>query len=207
MGAWAVAVELRSRRAGDPARSSELTLQELEIDLARTRIRAPFTGIVVYFSQNAEGEYIAPYTSLIQLAEPTELILSYSGAHLDDFRLGMEVEVHIDEEIYMGEVVLTPENLPENVPDSMRHKVYVKAFDLPAEISKGHHAFIHLILEKAEGVIIIPQHLVKTYKGITFVYVMDEGLRKQKNIKVGVQTSDEAEVIEGLTEEDALISR
>lgn len=186
---------------------AELTLEERELDLERTRIRAPFTGVIVYHAQNIEGEYVDPYESMVQMAKPTDLVISYSGVHISDFRFGMEVEIYIDEELYLGEVVLTPDNLPEDAPSSMRSKVYIKAFDLPDEITKGQHASIHVIVARSENTIVIPRHLVKTHKGIHFVYVMEEGLRRQKNIKVGVQTSTEAEILEGLSEEDELISR
>ena len=186
---------------------ARLNLQELQNDLSKAQVRAPMAGIVVYVAQNEEGEHIAPYTTLVQLAEPTELLLTYSGANVSDFRMNQEVEVHIEEDIYRGEVVLNSDSLPEDAPQNMRNKVFITVYDLPADVTKGVHAFIHLILEKAEGIHIVPRHVVKTYKGTTFVYVLEEGLRKQKNVLVGLQTSTEAAILDGLDESDAVISR
>lgn len=186
---------------------SQLSLTELREDYAKAQIRSPMGGVVVYVAQNEEGEYLAPYTSLVQLAEPTELVLSYTGANVSDFRLGQEVEVHVEEDIYAGNVVLTPESVPLDAPENMRNKVFIDVHDLPPAVTKGFHAFIHLILDKAEGVLVVPRHVVNSYKGTTFVYVMEDGLRKQKTVKVGLQTSNEAAILEGLEETDAVISR
>ena len=176
----------------------KLRLQQLREELAKSRLVAPVAGEVVYIAPLGEGEPVEPFRTVVQIADPTEVLLSYSGPKRSEFALGGEVSVDIRGVRYTGEVVMTPLNVPRDAPDEMRELILIRVDELPAEVEKGDTATVVLIRARREDVIVLPRNLVQTYLGRRFVYVLKDGLREERNVEIGIQTPTQVEVAGGL---------
>ena len=184
-----------------------LRLQQLQEELAKSQLRAPVAGEVVYIAPLSEGESVDAFRTVVQIADPSEVLLSYNGPKRSEFALGAEVSVDIRGTRYQGEVVMTPLNVPRDAPEEMRELILMRVHDLPAEVEKGDTASVVLIRARREGVIVLPRNLVQTYLGRRFVYVLVDGLREERNVEVGIQTPTQVEVAAGLEVGEEVVVR
>jgi macrolide-specific efflux system membrane fusion protein len=191
----------------------QVTLAEMELEnLLREReqalLTAPISGRVVYVSSSAEeGEYVAAYQNLVKIADPNTLFLHYSGSDANEFHLGDIVEVEIDEKEYTGTVVMTALNVPFEERDDYEDNVFFSVSELPSEVGMGTRAAIRLYKAKREDVIVIPRRAVFRYGTRRYVQVLEDGLRVERDVEIGLETSTDAEIIKGLSEGDLIIVR
>ena len=54
-----------------------LRLQQLQEELAKSQLRAPVAGEVVYIAPLSEGESVEAFRTVVQIADPSEILLSY----------------------------------------------------------------------------------------------------------------------------------
>ena len=163
-------------------------------------------GHVVYLDYNVrEGDYINAYQPLVRIADPNKLQLQISGAKSSDFKLGMEADVIINKKSYQGTVVMTPADMPHDTPEELRDVVHIDVPDLPEGVKMGDHAQISLILDRREDVIVLPRNLVRNYMGRRYVLVLEDGLKKERDVEIGLETPTEMEIMKGLEEGELII--
>ena len=68
-----------------------LRLQQLQEELAKSQLRAPVAGEVVYIAPLSEGESVDAFRTVVQIADPSEVLLSYNGPKRSEFALGAEI--------------------------------------------------------------------------------------------------------------------
>ncbi len=187
---------------------ASLQLENLERQLEEAVLRSDMAGTVVYVNNNVqEGDYVNTYQTLVRIADPRQLQLQYSGSNNSDFKLGQEVNVKIKDRVYSGEVVMTPANVPIDAPDNMKNIIRIKVEGLPEEVKMGDSAQIELVLDKRENVIVLPRSLVRNYMGRKYVLVLEDGLKKERDVEIGLETATEVEIVKGLEEGELVITR
>ncbi len=186
----------------------QLSLDEQFAKEERSLLRSPMAGEVIYIANVSEGDFISSYKTMFQVADISELYLSYQGSSLSEFRLGMQVKVVIEKADYDGKVIMTPAQFPFDAPDSQKRQIIFKVDDLPVDIvEKGDSAGVYLILEQSEDTLIIPRNQIQHYMGRKFVYILEDGIRTERNIQTGIENSTEAEVVKGLEEGELIVLR
>lgn len=186
---------------------ARLSLEDLQINKERAILRSPMEGEVVYISNVYEGDFINSYKTMFQVADRSKLYLSYQGNNLQEFRLGMHVKIIIDKVDYEGEVVMTPAQFPFDAPESQKRQIFFELPIIPEGVRKGDSAIVYLILEKNDDTLIIPRSQVQHYMGRKYVYVLEEGIRAERNIETGIQNATEVEVVNGLAEGELVVLR
>jgi len=187
---------------------AKLTLDNLKRQLNECKLTADISGNVVYVDLNVSiGDYVDAYQTLIRVADPNKLQLQVTGPDTSSFNLGMEADVTIKKQTYSGKVVMTPADVPLDVPEEQRDIVRIEVDDLPEDVKLGESAQVSLILDKREDVIVIPRNLVRNYMGRKYVLVLEDGLKKERDVEVGLETATEAEIMKGLEEGELLIVR
>ncbi|MFY9175778.1 MAG: efflux RND transporter periplasmic adaptor subunit [Caldicoprobacterales bacterium] len=187
---------------------AKLTLDNLKRELNECKLTADISGNVVYIDHNVnQGDYVNAYHPLIRIADPTQLQLQVTGTNIGDFKLGMETEVTINKQTYTGKVVMTPAEVPIDVPDELREVVRIDVENIPEDVELGDTAQVNLILDRREDVIVIPRNLVRNYMGRKYVLVLENGLKVEKDVEVGLETPTQVEIKKGLEEGELLIVR
>ena len=193
------------RNAAIDVQLAELLLQELEDSLARKRLVAPFSGVLTYFDA-AEGQYIEPYAPVMVVIDPTALVLECTGDGVRYFRTGLTVKVSYRSEEYSGRVIASTEDAPDSsVFEEKRMMVDIE--DLPADAAVRDTATIVLVLEKAENAIVLRNEVIYQYAGRSYVNVLVDGLKEEREVELGMQTSTEVEIVKGLEEGELVIIR
>ncbi|HOJ09234.1 MAG TPA: biotin/lipoyl-binding protein, partial [Clostridiales bacterium] len=186
-------------------KSIELQIQNLSIELEKTKLVSPVTGKVVWITSTKPGESIQAYTNLIRIADVNRLKLKYTGDNISDFKLGSKVEVKIDDAEYEGEVVMTPSTAPFDADESIKRSIFINVKGLPKGVSLGYSARISYLLEYKEDVIVIPRDMLHGFMGQKTVYILEDGLKKDRSVQTGIETPTEVEILKGLEEGEEII--
>jgi macrolide-specific efflux system membrane fusion protein len=185
--------------------TAEMQKLNLEKELEKTRIVAPVPGQIVWVASIKEGDYIYAHSNLVRIADLHRLKLKYTGDNLSDFKLGAKVEVKIDDGEYIGEVVMNPSTAPYDADESIKRSVMIDVKNLPEYVSLGYPARISLLLDRKEDVIVISRDLLHGFMGQYTVYVLEDGIKTDRAVQIGIETPTEVEIVKGLEVGEELI--
>ena len=186
---------------------ARLLLTQLQDELARSRLFAPIAGRVVYLATMQPGQEVAAFRTVVQVADPSDLVLSYRGQQRRDFIAGAAVSVQMAGATYPGEVIATPASAPPDATEEEAGRVLFRVDGLPPRVTAGASAVVHLVLERREGVMVVPRSVVETYVNRTYVQVLEDGLPVERDVEVGIETPTRAEIRTGLSAGEAVILR
>jgi macrolide-specific efflux system membrane fusion protein len=168
-------------------------------------------GIMTYMSNAEIGEYVEATKIMAKIADTGELRLIVEGddAMKLDFGEPVKISFTASREKYEleGEVVLSPLERPEDVQESFDDYtaiIEVKDFDT-SKIAINQTAKITVVEQSAEDVIVIRRNLIKNYLGRTFVYVLEDDVKVERDVEVGITNTVMAEIQKGLEEGDLII--
>ncbi|WP_240795440.1 efflux RND transporter periplasmic adaptor subunit [Aquibacillus halophilus] len=191
----------------------ELRLTQLRNQLSSSRITSPISGIITFVTDQNLGENVEAFQSIVQVADSSNLQLIYStmtASDLSDTKVGMNVNISINGESVQGEIVQTPETVPEDIvnkdPDLYKRSLLIDLKN-PEEIEVeiGGSVNIEIITANSEDTLIIPKNGLRTSFGRTFVQVLVDNTKREIDIEPGIVSDTEVEVLKGLKEGDKVI--
>ncbi|HHV60336.1 MAG TPA: efflux RND transporter periplasmic adaptor subunit [Clostridiaceae bacterium] len=181
-------------------------LEGLKKQLEHANLTAPISGQVDFINTNYKvGDMIPAYTDLCRIIDQKDLQVEYRGDKAYEFKLGMETEIIVSNNVYKGVVVSTPSNMPEELATKIRETVYIKLYELPENVKQGETVRIKLIRQRKDNVLKLPRELVKMYSGRKYVPVLIDGKKVEKTVETGIETPTEVEIVNGLQEGDKVI--
>lgn len=201
------------------ATKDSIELKKLDLDAAKNRLSdmqneynksqivSPLAGKVVFVEKVNFGDYVSANKTLIVIADPSKVQVEYTGGDASIFKLGDQVTVKYNNQDLKGKVVMTPANVPADGDKDLKTSIRVAVDNLPANVSIGDSATIVLEQIKKDDVIKIPRGLINNYDGRNYVYVLEKGIKVEKDVEVGVQTATDAEIVKGLNVGDKVIVR
>ncbi len=194
------------RRAQYDIEQQELRLQNLQEQLEATRLVAPFAGEVTYIISTSVGENVNAYQIVTRIADLTELVLVTTNDKASELPIGAEVEVEYQKKLLKGEVVANPSTLFNDPDERLRSAAIIKMEDgLPDDAKLGSSAYINYVQDVREDVIMLPRRQINLMSGRRYVNVLEDGVRVEKDVEIGLMTDTEAEIVKGLDEGDLII--
>ncbi len=187
--------------------SNSIRLQALRRALDESQMLSPIDGDVTYITDVKVGDLINTFSTVLTVADPTNLQLRYSEDRVGDFVSGMKVTVNFDNSPYDGEVVMTPVDLPIDATESMKNTILVAVKDLPAGIRIGADAQIVAVLDQRSDTIVLPKYALNKNFGRTYVNVLKNNLREERDVEIGIQSDTEVEILKGLEIGEQVIIR
>jgi len=187
---------------------AELYLTQLEDELEKSTIVAPVDGEVVFLNTYRIGEFVPGRSIVLTIADPAHIHFEYTGTQLSRIRQGMEAEIMIDSKNIAASVSMIPSNAPQEERDRLRNTVIFTANDLsdiPANVRIGSRYSFSIFIEEKNDVIIIPSTAMSNFLGQNFVQVLDNGMRTERDLDIGITTRTHVEVLAGLEEGEMLI--
>ncbi len=183
----------------------QLKLDTLRQSLENSRIIAPIDGVVNYITDIQEGSNIDAFTTVVCLADPKALQVSSTVGTVSPFLLGMKVNVKLKNLETEGEVVMTPAEAPLDANEFTKSTIRVKLDKLTPDIVLGDYAQITFYQMKKDNVIVIDTNLIRIAGDRMFVNVLEDGVRKERDIEIGAQNQTQTLVEKGLSVGDLLI--
>lgn len=189
-------------------KTENLKLEQYKQQLKDSLLVSNVSGKVTYINTSVKkGDFVDTYKHLVSVSDPSIIQLEYSGAYNKDFKLGMEVDVAVNGNPFKGEVVVIPGSSKLELDEEDKDVVRIEVANLPKDVTMGDTVQLSVILDKRTNVIAIPRNAIQKYLGRTYVKVLEDGLTKEKDVEIGLETATKAEILEGINEGEKLVIR
>ncbi|MDA3845863.1 MAG: hypothetical protein PF505_04845 [Vallitaleaceae bacterium] len=182
-----------------------LALRELYNDLNESIVKAEIAGDIVYIRDMEEGDTIYDFDKLIGIANESDYRVEYEGTNADVFNIGMAVIIEVDKVPYSGTVTLTADSVPEEQKSDYKDIVMFDFDELPEGISRGTNVSVKVILEEEKNVVIVPKTALFYAFDNVIIYVLEDGVKKERYVEVGIENATEAQIIKGVEAGDLII--
>lgn len=200
-----------SQQAYDEARAnyarSAAKQREDEARLAKTLIRAPFSG-VAGLRQVSEGAFVAAGTDIARLEKIDQLKLDFRVPEIYVGRLkpGQAVRVQLDaygEQTFPGSVYAL-----EPAVDEATRTVLVRAriANPQRKLRPGMFARVWAQLEVRENAVWVPEQAIVPRGQDRFVFKVVDGKAVMTKVTLGLRRTGEVEVVEGLAPGDLVVT-
>ena len=185
-------------------------LKKLRDRFEKTQLYAPMSGQITYRAAITVGEMVNPQDTLFTISSLDRPVVRYAGTNFDKLPLHAECDLTLvlgtSEETFKGTVIQTPEYLPETAVDIDRFSVLLELDrDLPEGVSLGMKMNLSYLIERSENTLVIAKSALKTAGSRTYVYVLEDGYRQERDVVTGVSSAYDIEIVKGLEEDDQII--
>ena len=199
----------------DVARA-RLQVEKLQSAIADATITAPFDGQLLSVSLSA-GRPLNAFDTIVAIADIMELEVKSDliSDQMNELAEEMPVEVSLvgrPGEILTGFVRRLPYPFGSGGsgevidPDkSTRITVDQEAQDEGFEL--GDLVQVRVQLEQKAAVLWLPPQAIRVFDGRRFVVVQDGDVQRRVDVKVGIQTPDRVEIVEGLEEGQVVVGQ
>jgi len=189
---------------------NELNVLKAELELVegrllKTRIEAPFGGIVGLRAVSL-GSYLTPQTRIatLQDVDPVKIDFSVPEKYAGHLVAGatMAFRTRGSDEQHTGTIVAV-----EPLVDLATRSVTVRAQspNPDGDLFPGAFADVEIVVRRIEGALAVPSRAVIPELGGKKVFVYESGEARPRSIETGLRTAELVEVTEGLEPEDQVI--
>lgn len=198
----------REQNALDAAR---LQLTQAQRAVAAGQIVAPQDGEIIAVSIRA-GDEVEPFAAVIELANPAslELAAELSAEQQRELAEGQIAEVRLLSRPDLPLPALI-RRLPAAGSGTLRDEDRTTRFqitDLRGEtLTLGAVARVRVVLEQRDNVLLLPPEAVRAFEGRSFVIVRDGERERRVPVRIGVETPERVEILEGLNAGDVVVGQ
>jgi RND family efflux transporter MFP subunit len=199
-----VLIETGMKKSEIMAASKGLTQAEVDVKIARmelekTKIRAPFFGIVTGIKVSPE-EHIETGRELFTLVDISQIkvLAKVLESEIGKMKVGREVDLRFSaypQKVFRGKVAAVS---PVINPEDRTCAVHIMVENPQEEIKPGMHAEVEIAADVYKDRLLVPQEAVLVRGGRKLVFVVEEGLAKWRYIEVGLENEQYAEVLDGV---------
>lgn len=197
--------------AADRVARSERGLEDARRSLRQSVIVAPSDGIVVEV-QARRGDVVGPNQGLVRIAAPADfrLVADVDELDLPNVAIGATVRFRLD--AYPATEI---EGMVASTAPIARQQGGTTVFattvtiDLPPDldIRPGMNADVTIVTDAREGVLLIPDAALRTVGNRSYVVVVTDGRREEREVTLGYRGQGQAEVVAGLSDGDRVVLR
>jgi len=187
----------------------ELAKYQLEVSV----MKAPFDGVIASKNLN-EGEIINPMmmmqgsksvVTLIDISK-VKIRVSVPDRYIKNISYGLPVYVTVD--TYPGKVFQAKIHTisPSANPLSRAFDVEVMVENSNYQLKPGMFARVNIAIEKRENTLSVPIDALVKEGSKTYVFVAENSVARKRRVTTGIREKDWIEVIEGLKENERVIT-
>lgn len=182
--------------------SNKAALARAERNLARTTLRAPFTG-TVNTVEIEPGDYVTPATMAVELVDLAEMdfYAEVSGSTAAALRLQQPISIRAAGREIEGRVIALRSD-PD--PSTFTHALRIR---LPGEgLLPGSLASTRLPLTRLDSVLAVPVASVLQEEGRAYVFVIDDGRLQRREVSSGLRHRDQLVITSGMSEGESIVA-
>lgn len=181
--------------------NQEKKLEELRAELGLTVITAPFDGVVVYVDSLRPGSAAIPFKPVAYIADTSHIYVEYNGA--DYLVTSGDMTAQIGDAVYELEYV--PLDAEEQLKYVLDGRVPPAKMNIIGDVSGltvGQFAAIYVKSDIKEDALMVPVNAVYTDTGElgAYVYVMQDGVKELRQVKLGTRNDSFTVILDGLAE-------
>jgi RND family efflux transporter MFP subunit len=184
---------------------AELDVKLAQMDLEKTRIRAPFTGVLTEIKISPR-EHIDAGRELCTLVNISRIWVKVKilESEIGKIKAGREVDLRFS--AYPGKVFKgTVEAVSPIVnAEDKTCAVHVALGNPTEEIKPGMHAEVEIAAEIYKDRLLVPHEAILVSGGRKLVFVVENGLAKWRYVKIGLENENYAEILPGERPEETV---
>lgn len=185
-------------------------------DAVKDGIVAEFDGVITSLSGTV-GAMSTPNMAVVTLQDLNSLKLTISLNKFDTekVKVGQNAEVKNNNKVYKGQVDFISPSASKQGNAAMvatggssegNLSADIDVLEAAPELKVDFDTDVNILTGTVADALKIPVETLVTEKdGKNFVFVIENGLAKKKEVKVGLQSDTEIEIVEGLEENEAII--
>ena len=187
-------------------RQTKSALDMTKYQLKNTQITAPISGKVTSITVSS-GEMVSPSVPLLSIIDVSRIFvkLGISEKDISKIKEGQKVSLEIDafpEGKFQGEVVSKGVAVDQI---SKTLEVKIEILQPEVDIPVGVFARGDILVKTNQDALIIPSNALTRKKDGIYVYVIEEGIARQKEVVLGIIQDERVEILEGLSEEEEIV--
>jgi RND family efflux transporter MFP subunit len=185
---------------------TEIDLKKARIELDKTKIRAPFDGIITNIEISPQ-EHISNSQELFTLVNISriQVYAKVLESEIGKMKVGREVDLKFSaypERVFKGKVKAIS---PIINPDDKTCNVIIEVNNPDEEIKPGMHAEVEIVAEIYKDRMLIPQDAVLSRSGRKLAFVVIDDVAKWRYIEIGLENEEYAEVLDGIKEGELVL--
>lgn len=185
-------------------KQAEGFLKYIEAQIENYKLVSPLNGIITKKNMDP-GNIVTPYTSIFSISKFEEPEVEMSIPEKYAFKLKEGQSVLVVSENFKGEMKI---KTISPVIDPLTHLLKIKAeiSHLPENFKLGMSFNCRIILNEQAKALLVPSDTVIESGGKKLVYIVDKNNKvEEKEIKAGLQTLDEIQILSGLDKSEKVI--
>jgi membrane fusion protein, multidrug efflux system len=199
---------LREQNASSPAdleraeaagRSAEAGLAMLELQIARTTVRAPFAGVIGQRFVSM-GDYVTTATRLLtlQTIDPQRAVIEVPERHAVRLRPGQTVEFTVA--ATPGRIYRATVDFIDPVVQDTNRTILVKARAPNGDrvLRPGMFIEARLAVATRAGAIVVPEDAVQPLRTANVVWAVADGKAQRRVVQLGVRSQGVVEILSGV---------
>jgi len=174
--------------------------------LAKTRIRAPFSGFVG-IRRISPGDYVQPGQDIINLEDLRTLKIDFKipETFLNRVRVGQQVRITTEADpgaVFTGEIYVVD---PRVDSGSRAVRVRARVPNHGEQLRPGLFAAADVVLHQRDGTLVIPEEAVIPQREKTFVYRVLDHTARWTEVSLGMREGGLVEVVSGVGAGDGVV--
>lgn len=197
------------RRCQLDVESARLDVERYGAQVADAQLVAPFAGQIMRVDVKP-GDAVQSYTPVIQIADPSALLVEADVSDSDLVKLGVGMKARLEFGDLPGATAGTVVELPDPkalamAPVNQPKRIKVQPEKLGAGARMSLVGKVHVILQEKNDVLLLENAAIRHFANRT--YVLKREPRVEQDIVLGIEGDQVSEVVRGLKEGDILIGR
>jgi RND family efflux transporter MFP subunit len=184
---------------------AEIDVKIAQMDLEKTRLRAPFAGIITDIKISPR-EHIDIGRELFILVDISRVRVRAKvlESEIGKIKAGREADLRFSAypaKIFTGVVEAIS---PVVNADDRTCSVYIAVNNPTEEIKPGMHAEVEIAAEIYKNRLLVPQEAILARGGRNVVFVAENGLAKWRYVKTGIESEGVTEILPGERPDEAV---
>jgi RND family efflux transporter, MFP subunit len=189
--------------------NSRYSLENAKLNLEKMNIRAPFDGIIVDLPHYSSDVKVAQNSLMVSIMDYKQMYMEINLPESAIRYVSANQPVNIThytipEDTISGFISeLSPAISTET--RTFKGKIIIKNNELM--LRPGMFVKADIVVDSAEESIIIPKNVIQSNRQRKFVYIVERNMAVSRTIEIGIEDDYNVEIIDGLFENDNLITR
>ncbi|MGD8540299.1 MAG: efflux RND transporter periplasmic adaptor subunit [Candidatus Aminicenantes bacterium] len=185
---------------------AEISVKKAQLDLEKTKIRAPFSGIITDIKASP-GEHVSAGRELFTLVNISKIQVHAKVLESEIGKMQVGREVDLKFSAYPGKVFKGKVSAISPVvnPEFKTCKVFIDVENPKEEIKPGMHAEVEIAAEIYKDRLLVPQDAILTRSQRKLLFVVEEDLAKWRYVEIGLENEEYAEILDGVKEGEQVI--
>jgi multidrug efflux pump subunit AcrA (membrane-fusion protein) len=175
---------------------------QLEARVAEHQLIAPFDGLVLALTATP-GDQVGAYDPVLVVGDPAalELRADLTADQVDELEVGQPVRLLVSDvggTAFSGTIRQLPYGWGGDVEETDR-AVHITPEGGAPDMDLGELVRATVVLEHRENVLWLPPAAIQTFRGRTFVFILEEdGTQRRADVVLGIESDERVEIVTGV---------